>query len=276
MAFINLPIEQTITQTNRDQVQSVSVIIPALDEEENISNTLTEIKNILLASVWSESFEIIVADNGSKDRTRQFAKLHGASVVEVPVLGYGSACWGACLQARGDILVFVDGDGSPNPKDLLPLLNRIRFGADLVIGVRSQPEPGSMSAAQKFGNGLACVLLRLLWNIPAADIGPFRAIKRTAFDRLNMEDRGFGWTVEMQVKAAALGLSVAEVPVHWRVRANGFSKIGGTLIGIWRAGRGILGKIFVLRRNLRFRLKHKASSEKKPAVELVRDRSSYL
>ena len=113
-----------------------------------------------------------------------------------------------------------------------------------------------MSRAQIFGNALACYLLRVLWQIPASDIGPLRAITRTAFDRLQMRDRAFGWTVEMQVSAAIKGMCVVETPVRWRARAAGYSKVGGTLVGVWRAGWGILGKIASLRLRHPFRSKY--------------------
>lgn len=252
MTILKLPVKYTNWRANKIRF-SVSVIIPVLDEEENIAATIQGIEAALRASQWAESFEVIVADNGSKDRTRLIAQSLGATIVAAPKVGYGSACWEASRRASGGVLLFLDGDGSPHPEDAVRLLQQIEQGADLVIGVRNQPEPGSMSLAQRFGNGLACVLLRWLWRIPTSDIGPYRVITHAAFDDLKLEDRAFGWTVEMQVKAAELDLSVREISVRWRARANGYSKVGGTLIGVWRAGWGILGKIAVLRLRSRSR-----------------------
>ena len=195
-----------------------------------------------------------MADNGSHDGTDTQARMAGATVVPVARLGYGQACWSASQVARGSVLLFVDGDGAADAADSPHLLHAVESGCELVIGVRHQPDAQSMSASQIFGNGLACALIRGLWGVQTSDLGPHRAIQRQAFDRIAMQDRGFGWTVEMQVRAHLLGLRVAEVNVAWRVRTAGVSKISGTVRGVIGAGIGILGMVFSLWRREKVRV----------------------
>jgi hypothetical protein len=140
-------------------------------------------------------------------------------------------------------LLFVDGDGAADPHDAAALLTEIAHGAALAIGVRHAPDPQAMSLAQRFGNHLACRLMRLVWRMPVDDLGPYRAIRRSAFDAIAMQDRSFGWTVEMQVRAHVLGLRVATCPVRWHARSGGVSKISGNVRGVIGAGFGILGMI---------------------------------
>ena len=232
----------------------VSAIIPARNEAGNIAAIVAgllsqrgECGEVLIA-------EVIVADNGSHDGTAEIARRAGARVISVPQPGYGQACWEACQLARGHVFLFVDGDGAANPDDARVVLAPVmRQGADLCIGVRHQPDAGSMSAAQTFGNALACALIRWIWRMPAADLGPYRAIRREAFDAIDMVDRSFGWTVEMQVRSHVLRQSVAQVPVRWHARVSGESKISGTLAGVIGAGVGILGMVFRLWRQERNR-----------------------
>lgn len=268
-AFASNDISVDAPLLRRASALRISVIIPVLNEAQNIASTISGIQQVLSTSPWSEAYQIIVADNGSTDDTRAIARAHGAQIVSVPVVGYGSACWEACRRTQGDVLLFLDGDGSPHPEDAVKILRQIEMGAQLVVGVRHNPETASMSRAQIFGNELACFLLRVLWRIPASDIGPFRAITRQAYERLHMRDRAFGWTVEMQVVAALKGMRVVEVPVRWRARAAGFSKVGGTLLGVWRAGWGILGKIAGLR------IRHLFGS-KYPLNYLSENRAEFL
>ncbi len=217
----------------------IKLIIPARNEEDAIGQ--------VVASVINQVDAVIVADNGSGDKTAQIAREQGAAVVSVPQPGYGRACL-AGVDAAGDcdILVFMDGDASDDPDDLLALLAPLlRDEADLVIGSRilGRCDPGALTVQQRFGNTLACRLMQLFWGHKFTDLGPFRAISRQAYEQLNMEAPTFGWTVEMQVRALKAGLRCAEIPVQYRVRI-GVSKISGTVKGVILAGVYILGTIF--------------------------------
>ncbi len=222
---------------------TVSAIIPARNEAPCIAAVIDGLLALRSVSGQPLLLEVIVADTGSSDGTAQIALAAGARVVDVPQPGYGQACWAAVQASRGELLLFVDGDGAANPLDAAGLLADLAQGADLAIGVRAAPDPGAMTATQRFGNGLACLLMRLLWRMSVADLGPHRAITRRAFDTLDMQDRSFGWTVEMQVRAHVLGLRVQQRPVRWHARTGGLSKISGSLRGVVGAGLGILGMI---------------------------------
>jgi glycosyltransferase involved in cell wall biosynthesis len=222
---------------------SVSAIIPARNEAACIAAVVRSLLALRTACGQVLLHEVLVADNGSTDGTAQIARDAGARVVDVLQPGYGRACWEAVQASRGEVLLFVDGDGAADPRDAGPLLAELAQGADLVIGVRHAPDPGAMTATQRFGNRLACLLMRLLWRMPVTDLGPHRAIRRDAFDALDLRDRSFGWTVEMQVRAHTLGLRVSQCPVRWHARAGGVSKISGSLRGVVGAGVGILGMI---------------------------------
>ena len=187
--------------------------------------------------------EVVVADNGSTDGTGAIARSCGARVIAVAEPGYGRACWEAVQASSGEVLIFVDGDGAADPQEAGMLIAEIARGADMVIGVRRRPDPGAMSVPQRWGNALACGLMRLLWRVPVDDLGPYRAIRRNAFDALHLRDRSYGWTVEMQVRAHRIGLRVAQCPVSWHARIGGQSKISGTVGGVIGAGIGILGMI---------------------------------
>ena len=217
----------------------IKLIIPALNEEDAIGAVVT--------SVLSLVDELIIADNGSTDGTANVATAAGATVVHVPVHGYGRACL-AAIEAAGecDILVFMDGDASDDPTDLPALLAPILTNnADMVIGSRilGECDPGALTVQQRFGNTLACWLMKVIWGHRFTDLGPFRAIRKTSYDQLNMTAPTFGWTVEMQVRALKLKLRCSEVPVHYRERI-GVSKISGTIKGVILAGGYILGTIF--------------------------------
>lgn len=215
----------------------VSVIIPALDEEDSIEEV---VKGIIRKPVH----EVIVSDNGSTDRTAERARKAGAKVVPAPDRGYGCACQaGLAAVDNPDVIVFIDGDGSDDPDDLARLLAPIERGeADLVIGSRvlGVSEPGALLPQQRFGNTLATLMIRLLYGARFTDLGPFRAITREGLARIGMADRDFGWTVEMQVKAARQGLRWLEVPVRYRKRTKGASKVSGTLRGSFLAGWRII------------------------------------
>jgi glycosyltransferase involved in cell wall biosynthesis len=187
--------------------------------------------------------EVIVVDTASTDGTPEIARRLGARVVAEPRRGYGRACLAgiAALSPDVDTVLFMDADAADRPEDLAVLLAPIEADeADLVIGARRLGvERGALTPQQRFGNALACLLIRLVWGVRYTDLGPFRVIRRDALARLGMRDETWGWTVEMQVRAARLGLRVAEVPVGYR-RRIGTSKISGTLSGTIRAGWKIL------------------------------------
>ena len=220
----------------------VGIVIPARNEARSIAQVIAEIPR-------RDVEEILVVDNGSTDDTAAEARAAGARVIEEPIPGYGRACLAglAALSPAVDTVAFLDADHSDYPEELPLLLAPIAEGrAELVIGSRfARAEQGSLTPPQRFGNSLACALMRRLFNACYTDIGPFRAIRREALDRLDMQDRAFGWTVEMQAKAARAGLRIAEVPVGYRPRI-GRSKISGTVRGTILAGIGILSTIFTV------------------------------
>ncbi len=216
----------------------IGVVIPALDEEGAIGLVIGDIPGFV--------DDIIVVDNGSRDRTAEIASGAGARVVCESERGYGAACLKG-IEALGDIdiVVFVDGDYSDHPSEMPGLIEPIvSCNADVVIGSRAAGEAvrGSLTPPQRFGNWLACFLMRCLWGARFSDLGPFRAIRREALHGLAMTDRGYGWTVEMQIKSVTAGLKYREVPVSYRPRI-GTSKISGTIRGSLGAGITILGWI---------------------------------
>ena len=220
------------------------VIIPALDEEASIAKVLAEIPREHLA-------EVIVVDNGSADGTAEAARRAGALVLREDRRGYGYACMTGIARASErsvPIIAFLDGDYSDYPEDLNLVLRPIREeGYDMVIGSRmmGEREPGAMLPQGIFGNWLATSLMRLFWGARFTDLGPMRAIRREALLRLDMREPAYGWTVEMQIKAAREGLRFTEVPVRYRKRI-GESKVTGTLSGTVKAGTRIL---FVIMRS---------------------------
>lgn len=216
----------------------VSVIIPALNEEEPIGD--------VVRAVWATGIprEVIVVDNESTDRTAECAQAAGARVVRAP-RGYGRACasGAASVLDECDILVFLDGDGSDCAELMPRLVDPIVSGEqDFVIGsrTRGEREPGSMNAQQVFAGYLAGWLIRPLYGVKYTDMCPFRAIRRDAFARLEMKEMTYGWNLEMQMRAARLGLRILEVPVNHRCRTGGESKVSGTLRGTFIAGSRII------------------------------------
>jgi glycosyltransferase involved in cell wall biosynthesis len=216
----------------------VGVVIPALNEEQAIGRVIGDIPS------WVD--DIVVADNGSHDRTAVAALAAGARIVTEYERGYGAACQAGIAELRSpDIVVFLDGDYSDRPQEMEALIDPIATGhADFVVGsrVRGQRERGALTPQQRFGNWLACRLIWRFWGTPCSDLGPFRAIRADALQSLDIKDRAFGWTVEMQLKAAERGLRYSEVPVSYRARI-GASKISGTLRGSLLAGTTILAVI---------------------------------
>ncbi len=219
---------------------NVSVIIPALNEEESIGKVIADIPKTCVE-------EIIVVDNGSIDRTAEVARAAGARVVQEARKGYGYACLaGIAVLNAPEIVVFLDGDYSDFPSEMPLLIQPILAGdAEMVIGsrIRGAREKGALLPQARFGNVLATFLIRLLFHVQYTDLGPFRAIRYEQLLAMDMQDKTFGWTVEMQVKAAKMGLRVCEVPVSYRKRI-GQSKITGTVRGTILAGYKILTTIF--------------------------------
>lgn len=218
------------------------VIIPALNEERSIGLVINALLSYNIA-------KIIVADNGSSDQTAKVAREAGAEVVFEQEKGYGAACLKALQYAynfKPDIFLFMDGDFADDANDIPKILEPIQTKkADLVIGSRvlGTREKGALTIPQIIGNALATRLLKLFFGVTYTDLGPFRAITKTALDQIKMKDRNYGWTIEMQIKAAKHRLSYQEVPVNYR-RRIGQSKVSGTLKGSFLAGSIILYSIY--------------------------------
>ncbi len=224
------------------------LVIPALNEEDSIGRGLGEVP----ADLFNEVF---VVDNGSTDRTAERAVAQGATVLHEPQRGYGNACLRALQELSPDteIVVFMDGDGSDLPAEASRLLGPIADSqADLVLGSRElgRSEPGALGLLQRLGNRLATWLVRLIYNHRYTDLGPFRAIRASSLRGLGMRDRNYGWTVEMQIKALQQGLSVREIPVSYRRRRAGASKVSGSLWGGLAASLKILWLILRLTREV--------------------------
>lgn len=223
----------------------VAVIIPARDEARSLPLVLEAIPPGIADT-------IVVVDNGSRDQTAALARQLGATVVSEPEMGYGAACLAGLRQLAlrpPDIVVFLDGDFSDFPEEMPRLLRPLREqGCDLVIGSRMTglAQKGALLPQAVLGNRLASLLLRLLYGVRCTDLGPFRAARYDRLMALGMRDRTFGWTVEMQARAALAGWRMAEVPVSYRPRV-GTSKITGTLSGTLRASAKILFTLFRLR-----------------------------
>jgi len=219
----------------------VSVIIPALNEEETIADV---VRGVPLAT----ANEVIVVDNGSEDRTAERASSAGARVVEEPRQGYGRAC-AAGVQALSpdcEIVVFLDGDGSDCPELMDHLVEPIKQSRyDFVIGsrTRGRREPGSLNLQQVFAGRAAGLFLHALYGVRYTDMCPFRAIRREMLESLGMREQTYGWNLEMQMRSARAGLRILEVPVNHRRRAGGESKVSGTLRGTLMAGARILATL---------------------------------
>jgi len=222
----------------------IRVIIPAFNEQNAVGLVIDEIPKDLIS-------EIIIVDNGSTDDTFEQAKSRGATTLKEPKRGYGNACLKgmthiASSKTQPDVVVFLDGDHSDYPEQMQALIQPILDDkADMVIGSRAlgQKEKGSMTIQQVFGNWLATRLIKLLYGVKYTDLGPFRAIKYASLLTIDMEDRTYGWTVEMQLKAARLNLRTVDVPVDYRQRI-GVSKVSGTVKGTIGAGYKIIYTIF--------------------------------
>lgn len=221
----------------------ISVIIPALNEEEPIAAV---VRDCLATGLPGE---VLVVDNGSSDGTAEHAQAAGARVIAEPTPGYGRACAAGirALSSTCDLVVFLDGDGSDCPELMPQLVDPIRRGEqDFVIGsrTRGEREPGSMNFQQVSAGRAAGWLLRLLYGVRYTDMCPFRAIRRDALDRLGMRELTYGWNLEMQMRAARARLRILEIPVNHRCRTGGESKVSGTLRGTFVAGARIIATLF--------------------------------
>lgn len=225
----------------------IAFIIPALNEEAALAPMLDGLRAALDAAACADA-DIVLVDNGSRDATADVARKHGARVVSEPRRGYGQACLAgiAALSDDTQIVGFLDADGSDDPEDLMRLLAPVRNGqVDMALGSRTiaARTAGAFTPQQVFGNWLATSLMRLFFAAPYTDLGPFRVIRREALDRLQMRDTNYGWTIEMQIKAHRSGMRVVEIPVNYRRRIAGESKISGNFVGTMRAGWKILWTI---------------------------------
>jgi glycosyltransferase involved in cell wall biosynthesis len=225
-------------------MQIIRVVIPAFNEENAVGKVIDEIPKELVS-------EVIVVNNNSNDQTKTIAKKHGATVIDEPKQGYGRACLKGIeyintQHPETDIVVFLDADYSDFPAELSLVVKPIlEDNIDMVIGSRKlgNKEKQSMTPQQVIGNWLATFLIEKLYKVKYTDLGPFRAIKLKQLNSLEMKDKTYGWTVEMQVKAAKQKLSAVEVPVNYKVRI-GQSKVSGTLKGTILAGYKIITTIF--------------------------------
>ncbi|SRX54352.1 glycosyltransferase family 2 protein [Aequorivita sp. CIP111184] len=223
--------------------KNIKVIIPAFNEEDSIGKVIAEIPSIVS--------EIIVVDNNSTDTTAEVAKKAGATVLFQPNAGYGNACLKGMEyiseeNTKPNIVVFLDGDYSDYPEELTKIIAPIiENDIDFVVGARVKElrETGSMTFPQRFGNELATKLMSLFFNSTFTDLGPFRAIKYEKLIALNMEDKTYGWTVEMQLKVLKKKYTYIEIPVKYKNRI-GVSKVSGTVKGAIFAGIKILTWIF--------------------------------
>lgn len=228
---------------NQPTYPIIDVLIPAFNEENSVGKVIEAIPSLVR--------NIIVVNNNSNDATRNVAKAAGAIVLDEPIKGYGRACLTGMayldqLTTPPDILVFLDADFSDYPEQLPDIIQPIlTSNMDMVIGSRAlgAKEKGSMTLPQVFGNWLATTLMRWIFRTSYTDLGPFRAIRWQALKTIGMEDKNYGWTIEMQIKAAKLGMKTVEVPVNYRKRI-GVSKVSGTVKGVFGAGYKILYTIW--------------------------------
>ena len=227
---------------------TAAFVVPALNEEAVIADQVAEILAVAARPDLPVTVErVLVVDNGSTDQTAARAAAAGAEVIRAPERGYGRACWTGVHEAQTDLIVLMDGDRSDQPADLERLLTPLLAGeGDLVIGSRTlgNPEPGSLMPQQLVGNRVAALLLRVLFGVRVTDIGPFRVIRRQDLLALGMREMTYGWSVEMIARGARRGLRIREVPVSYRKRAGGESKVSGNLRGSVRAAARITATIF--------------------------------
>jgi len=221
----------------------VSVIIPALNEAESIGEVLAAVPS-------DRAIEVLVVDGGSSDRTVEIAKSTGAKVINESRRGYGRACATGLAAAQGEIVVFMDADGADDPRYIFELVAPISdHASDMVLGSRLAGviEPGAMPWHQRTGNWLSARLIRLLYGLPLTDLSPFRAVLHDRLLELDMQEMTYGWPTEMIARAARQRWRIREIPVNYRCRLGGKSKISGT----WKGS--VLATYFILRTILRYR-----------------------
>jgi glycosyltransferase involved in cell wall biosynthesis len=223
---------------------SVSVVVPALNEADAIVG-------VVRSMPWPRIAECIVVDNGSSDGTGDVARDAGARVVTSP-RGYGAACDAGAKAAVGDVLVFLDGDGADNVAQFDEIAGPVLRGeADFVIGsrIRGKREPGSMNFSQVFAAYLIGALVKMMYGFHYTDMGAFRAIRRDVLHAMGMTEMTFGWNLEMQVRAVQCGLRIVEVPVDYKCRAAGESKVSGNLVASVKTAWRIFGVLVRTRRD---------------------------
>lgn len=244
--------ELTLSRRTRldNLCRTICVVIPVQNEEASIVGVISDLQGVGLSTIR-------VVDNGSVDRSARRALDAGAEVLWEPTPGYGQACWTGLqnLPEHVEWILFCDGDGSDDLMDI-PLFLQAALDdyskPDFVLGDRRATPSGqsAMTPVQNFGNALASTLIYWGWGMKYHDLGPLRLIRRSALEQIQMQDRGFGWTVEMQIRAVELGLMIQEFPVGYRPRQGGRSKISGTIMGSFKAGTIILqtvGKLYLKR-----------------------------
>lgn len=237
--LIGVKLDQSLLNRNCCELNRVFAIVPALNEEATIGSVIESLQSSGLTNIY-------VVDNGSSDRTAFEAHSAGAKVFSEPLPGYGRACWHGLQQLPDvcDWILFCDGDGSDDLSKL-PEFFAAAEDADFILGNRRASASGraALTAVQNFGNWLATLLIGWGWGYWYRDLGPLRLIRRSALEKIQMQDRSFGWTVEMQAKAVDYGLKICEIPVGYRHRQGGHSKISGTLKGSFSAGVIILATL---------------------------------
>jgi glycosyltransferase involved in cell wall biosynthesis len=242
-------VAEASTVSTNDAIGRVAVVIPTLNEQDSIAEAVRTIPRPLVSRV-------IVADGGSRDATAARARAAGADVIDAG-RGYGRACLAATLAADDtDIVVFMDGDGADDPGAIDKLVEPIRTGRyDFVIGsrARGEREPGSIAWHQLAAGRMAGFGMRLLYGVRYTDMCAFRAIRRDALLKLGMRELTYGWNIEMQMRAARAGLRILEIPVDYRCRSGGESKVAGSLRGSIRAGGRIIATFFRVAADVRRR-----------------------
>ena len=233
------PQPQPQPQPTRDLLDSLQVVIPVRNEQQTIAHVIGQLHQQGLR-------RIRVVDNGSSDGSALIAAEQGAEVLREPQPGYGRACWRGCLQLDPEVrwLLFCDGDGS-DPIEELPRFLPLLHDHDLLLGDRTATALGraALTPLQHWGNRLATGLVALGWGFRYRDLGPLRLVRRSAFEAIGMRDRGYGWTLEMQVRAIELGLRIGEIPISHRPRLAGDSKISGRWRASVQAGSVILSTL---------------------------------